>query len=118
MPKTLNGALYEIPPGDIDATDDREAGYCRKKVDHGKIEYYNVDLSKAASTFVKPKDGDEVWIYETMEEWRKNPNADVPIVQSYVDVFPGGVPGHREEVRGRRLCEGVRHLDEGGSQSG
>jgi hypothetical protein len=67
--------------GDILATDEREAHYCRMRVSPDQIRM--LDGSDV------PDDG-EFWIYVNRPDAVKPPSARYPIVQSYVDIFITG----------------------------
>jgi hypothetical protein len=75
-------ALYRDFAGqDISDTDQRETGYCRDEVDPGALRM--LDGSAV------PEEG-QIWIYASKPEAVDPPNADYPIVQSYVDIFITG----------------------------
>jgi hypothetical protein len=75
-------ALYRNFTGqDILATDQRELYYCRDEVDPGALRM--LDGSAAPET-------GQIWVYVSKPEAVDPPNADYPIVQSYVDIFITG----------------------------
>jgi hypothetical protein len=81
-----NGVIYEVSDKELDATDEREVGYTKHKVDGERINHL--------SDFKIPKDA-VVWIYlsDYETEWEltsKIPSSDCPIVQSYVDICVNG----------------------------
>lgn len=85
----FNAALYEIPAGEIRATDERENGYCRVLVNRDKITVLGTLPLPVKGIALAPKDG-EIWIYESMDAQVADATDDIPIVQSYVDIFLEG----------------------------
>lgn len=78
----MTAALYrDFSSQDILNTDQREAFYCRDDVD--PLALRMLDGSTA------PQNG-QIWIYVSKPEAVDPPNADYPIVQSYVDIFMTG----------------------------
>jgi len=76
------GALYrDYLVSDIASTDKREASYCRGQVDPAQITM--LDGSTA------PTDG-PIWIYLPQPAAIAPPSAELPIIQSYVDLFING----------------------------
>lgn len=79
----VNGVIYEVTKEELEATDEREMGYTRKKVEHFE-EYYKVT-----------EPGDTIWIYVNNFKDIKPPpevfpTKQFPIVQSYVDICING----------------------------
>ena len=86
-------ALYrEFAGQDILDTDQREIYYCRDEVDPGALRM----LDRSAV----PEIG-QIWIYVSKPEAVDPPNADYPIVQSYVDIFITGCLQVAERVVGQ-----------------
>ena len=77
----FNAIYFKVSEDDLNRIDRRESGYCRKKVDNGKIELLGKDKNKSNKVF---------WIYAARAENVKPPSKDYPIAQSYVDLFLGG----------------------------
>lgn len=78
----LNAVIYQVETGELAATDRREASYCRRRVATSDIR----SLAKEALD----TSGGQVWIYANRPEETAKPNAQFPIVQSYVDIFVSG----------------------------
>jgi hypothetical protein len=78
----MAAALYRdfLKDGKLGA-DAREISYCRAAVPSTSIEMLD------GSTLPSPS---EVWIYVNKPETLSSPDADNPIVQSYVDIFITG----------------------------
>ena len=75
-------ALYrDFASQDILDTDQREAYYCRDDVDPGALRM--LDGSAVPET-------GQIWIYVSKPDAVDPPDADYPIVQSYVDIFLNG----------------------------
>lgn len=76
----LNGLAYLTTT--IQATDDRENGYCRHEVPVKNISLYKKEdhLDQQA----------HYWIYITKKDYDAHPDALHPLIQSYVDLFIGG----------------------------
>lgn len=79
----VNGVIYEVTEAELKATDEREMGYIRKKVEHCE-EYYQVTELE-----------DTVWIYvndfpNVVPPPSVYPSKTFPIVQSYVDICING----------------------------
>ena len=86
-------ALYrEFTAQDILDTDQREFDYCRGEVDPGALRM--LDGSAV------PVPG-QIWIYISKPEAVDPPDADYPIVQSYVDIFITGCLQLAERVVGQ-----------------
>ena len=86
-------ALYRVFAGeDVSATDQREAYYCREKVDPGALRMLD------GSTV---PDKGQIWIYVSKPEAVDPPDADYPIAQSYVDLFLTGCLQLAERVVGQ-----------------
>lgn len=78
----MAAAIYrDAKPGDIQATDAREAYYCRDAVPPEAIRL--LDDTPAPTNA-------QYWIYSNRPEDVAPPTAAFPIVQSYVDIFIGG----------------------------
>jgi len=85
---TINAVAFTIPPGDnITATllelDDHKKAFCRQRVPVKSITTFITKESNAL------EDGD-YWTYVTRSDYATTPNANYPIVQSYVDEFLTG----------------------------
>ena len=78
----LNAVVYQIEMGELTATDQREASYCRKSVASSDIS----TLEKGPFQIV----GGQAWIYANRPQAIATPSARFPIVQSYVDIFVSG----------------------------
>lgn len=76
----LNGLAYLA--SDVTATDERENVYCRQEVSHENLQPYKQEDS------IDPKA--KYWIYITKKEDMHQPDAQHPLIQSYVDLFIGG----------------------------
>jgi hypothetical protein len=77
---SLNAIYYSASPHDIDATDKREAGYCRVRVTHNNIKPLGL----------KTIDSGAYWIYLKKTAHLQPPSIKYPLVQSYVDIFLDG----------------------------
>jgi hypothetical protein len=90
---SMVAALYRNFAGpDILDTDQREFDYCRGEVDPGALRM--LDGSAV------PVPG-QIWIYVSKPEAVDPPDADYPIVQSYVDIFITGCLQLAERVVGQ-----------------
>jgi len=90
---SMVAALYRDFAGqDILDTDQRELDYCRGEVDPGALRM--LDGSAVPET-------GQIWIYVSKPEAVEPPNADYPIVQSYVDIFITGCLQLAERVVGQ-----------------
>lgn len=90
---SMVAALYRDFAGqDIPDTDEREANYCRDDVDPGALRM--LDGSAVPDT-------GQIWIYVSKPEAIDPPDADHPIVQSYVDIFLTGCLQLAERVVGQ-----------------
>jgi hypothetical protein len=86
---TINGVLYEAIGGDMPKFDEREQGYTRVEVPASQIE--------AVSWQRLPESG-HIWIYVPVRadgqgapgEGLPEPDADYPLLQSYIDVVVEG----------------------------
>ena len=78
---TLNGVLFEMPATLLPELDERERGYRRVAVSADSL----TSLSRAEL----PPDG-ETWLYVSHPDDLHEPDADYPIIQSYVDVCMTG----------------------------
>ena len=79
--RSLNGAIYRLGIVDeIKASDLRESGYCRKRIEPEQLRLFDQGAVPEG----------EIWIYVAPPDRIQMPNADYPIVQSYVDLFLGG----------------------------
>lgn len=90
-PSTLNGTVFPVTPEDLAGFDRREGSYERLEVPR--------DLIQAAGWQGLPQDGC-IWIYvpRRVEEagTAKAPDADFPILQSYVDLVLEGALAESE----------------------
>jgi hypothetical protein len=78
----LNAVVYQVEAGDLRATDQREASYCRMAVPVSSLaSLEKVPFEMAAG---------QAWIYTNLPGSIAPPSADYPIVQSYVDIFVSG----------------------------
>lgn len=81
----VNGVAYQVTPEELKLIDKREIGYTRIQVDLNNVQDY--------SNRFQP--GDRVYVY-TVERQEKNfpknhyPTAELPIVQSYLDLCING----------------------------
>jgi len=78
----LNAVAYPVDAAELEATDAREASYCRARVPPA-------DLAPRERGYAFPADA-QTWIYVGTPESVAPPDARFPIVQSYVDVFLSG----------------------------
>lgn len=76
---SFNAVYYRMNASDLEATDQREYGYCRVQVPQHQL----VSLSGGLPT-------GEYWLYVTPKEKVQWPSEEYPIVQSYVDVVLTG----------------------------
>ncbi|MEN3332733.1 MAG: hypothetical protein V7641_2098 [Blastocatellia bacterium] len=74
-----NGVIFKVTQQQLDAFDQREAGYTRKSIDQNNITM--LDGTEA------PPEGD-IWFYASREKRYASPKF--PIVQSYVDICLNG----------------------------
>ena len=82
-PKTgaqLNAVIYNVNTKELDATDQREKGYCRVEVPKENI----------ASKWDKAPADKQIWIYIVPESQNKQPSKEYPIAQTYVDTWIKG----------------------------
>ncbi len=77
----MNAVLFEVPPAEIAALDEREYVYCRVAVPAADVAV----LDGAA----KLPEG-QAWIYVSQADIVAFPSGQVPIIQSYVDIFLSG----------------------------
>lgn len=87
-PATINGVIYPVEGGDMEAFDAREVGYRRVEVP--------LDLIEPLSWQQLPPDG-KIWIYvsvgddgETGSPVQGGPTSDFPLLQSYIDIVVEG----------------------------
>jgi hypothetical protein len=78
----VNAVIYRVEVDELNATDQREASYCRVRVTLADIE----PLEKTPFDLA----GSAAWIYVNRPESVATPSARYPIVQSYVDIFVSG----------------------------
>ncbi len=78
----LNAVVYQVDPAEVDATDKREALYCRVRVALS-------DLRPLEPGWAPERDA-QAWIYLSLPGSVAMPDPRNPIVQSYVDVFLSG----------------------------
>jgi gamma-glutamylcyclotransferase (GGCT)/AIG2-like uncharacterized protein YtfP len=79
---SVNAVIYLVEENELAATDRREVSYCRRSVpipDIRSLERAPFDVN-----------GGQVWIYVNEPQAAATPNANYPIVQSYVDIFLSG----------------------------
>ncbi len=77
----MNAVIYRLPlAAELAATDRRESGYCRVLVDARQIEMLDRSVTPQG----------QIWMYTVQPDKVIAPNADFPIVQSYVDIMLGG----------------------------
>jgi len=74
-----NGVIFKVTQQQLDAFDQREAGYTRKRIDQN-----NITMLDGTG---HPPEGD-VWFYASTEKRYASPKF--PIVQSYVDICLNG----------------------------
>ena len=74
-----NGVIFQVSQQQLEAFDQRETGYDRKRVDQKNVTM--LDGSKAAP-------GGDIWFYANRE--KQYASAKCPIVQSYVDICLNG----------------------------
>jgi len=78
----LNAVIYQVAPAEVDATDKREALYCRVSVAMS-------DVRPLERGWAPERDA-QLWIYQSLPTTVAAPDSRNPIVQSYVDVFVSG----------------------------
>lgn len=78
----INAVIYSVDPGELAATDRREAQYCRQSVPAA-------DVATLGTAGLSISNG-QAWIYVSASESIATPSARFPIVQSYVDIFVSG----------------------------
>jgi hypothetical protein len=77
----MNAVIYRIPlAAELLATDQREQGYCRYALQSNQITMLDQSIVPQG----------QLWIYVIPDSQIAPPNADFPIVQSYVDIVIGG----------------------------
>jgi hypothetical protein len=86
---SFNGVVFQIPHTEdaslaLRSYDEREMWYCRQRVSFDQLSFY-----PRSPILSEERDG-EYWIYVNKPDFTENPNAEYPIVQSYVDVFLSG----------------------------
>ena len=78
---SFNGVIYKVSnPENIQQYDKRETTYCREALNTDRLKMYSGTLP----------DQKQVWIYTAIQKTNEQPTRDVPIVQSYVDIFIRG----------------------------
>ena len=77
----LNAVIHGVEVSELLATDRREAFYCRSRVSAS-------DVGTLERSFDVPPG--EIWIYVNKPESIAAPTEQLPIVQSYVDIFLSG----------------------------
>ena len=79
---TITAAVYRIfTAEDVVATDARERSYCRVGVPAAQIRLLDGSQITATGQF---------WIYVNKPDRRAQPTAQLPLVQSYIDIFMTG----------------------------
>jgi len=78
----LNAVIYRVDIGELTATDQREASYCRRRVPLPDIRALEKEPSPALAG--------QAWIYTNDARTVATPSRRFPIVQSYVDIFVSG----------------------------
>jgi hypothetical protein len=91
---SFNGIVFKFASanhvngsGTLRSYDLREEWYCRQLIPLNKLSFY--DAAKNGSLTEVEPDG-QYWIYVNRPEFTDRPNAEYPIVQSYVDIFVSG----------------------------
>ena len=77
----INAVYYRVSLNSLKKFDRRESSYCRIKVSHDDLIFYDKKIKNNNSSF---------WIYAANPKRLKNPTEEHPIVQSYVDIFMNG----------------------------
>lgn len=78
---SFNGVIYKISkPENIQRYDKRETTYCREALNTDRVKMYSGTLP----------DQKQVWVYTAIQKTNEYPTRDIPIVQSYVDIFIRG----------------------------
>ncbi len=78
---SFNGVIYRVKDAQaIEQYDQREMVYCRKELKAKEIKIY----------VKKMPEKKQVWIYYPISRHTEQPSKEVPIVQSYVDIFVKG----------------------------
>ena len=88
---TINGVIYPVEGGDIAKYDEREQGYARVEVPRDEIE--------AVSWERLPETG-RVWVYAPAGADGRpgaEPDAEHPLLESYIDVFVEGALEYGED---------------------
>jgi len=78
----LNAVIYQVDPAEVDATDKREALYCRVSVAMSDVR----PLERGWA----PEREAQLWIYQSLPASVAAADSRNPIVQSYVDLFVSG----------------------------
>ena len=76
----INAVLFEVPPDEIPALDDREYFYCRVLVPPSAVTMVDGSATPVGQT----------WIYVNLGSSLGLASEETPLVQSYVDVFLSG----------------------------
>lgn len=79
---TFNAVAYAVDEGELRATDQREASYCRARVPAANLRWLEPTFAPEAEA--------QAWIYVSLNARFMIPTPSFPIAQSYVDVFVGG----------------------------
>ncbi|MCX7116714.1 MAG: gamma-glutamylcyclotransferase [Legionellales bacterium] len=78
---SFNGVVYKLSkPENIRQYDKRETTYCREELNADRLKMYSGTLS----------DKKQIWIYSAVQKLNEYPTHDIPIAQSYVDIFIRG----------------------------
>lgn len=78
---SFNGVIYMLSKSEnIQQYDKRETTYCREALNTDRLKLYSGILP----------DQKQVWIYSAVQNSNEHPTHDIPIVQSYVDIFVRG----------------------------
>ena len=78
----LNAVIYRVDPPELAATDRRETSYCRMRVEPANV--------KSLERGFSPPPDAQTWIYANRPQGIATPSTELPIVQSYVDIFLSG----------------------------
>lgn len=76
---SCNGVIFQVSPQQLDAFDQRETGYDRKRIDPQNVTMLDGSKSVPAG---------DIWFYANQKQRYASPEC--PIVQSYVDICLNG----------------------------
>ena len=77
----INAVIFAVSPEELSALDRRESGYCRSAIEPGQL----IVQGKAEKL-----PGAQFWIYSNNASSIALPTQEMPLVQSYIDIFLSG----------------------------